>query len=155
MHLTLIPCSLCPNLAIGFHTIASGLFNNFFMAGQADLFTYIQVTTFFPLGVQLVSRKNSLLIKWFFSAITSHCCYIIASTEMQNAIETTTTYFGPTYCTISHCPIIILTSQTLSSRFEANKGRTKGSMCLYQRGANTNFFKNSFTFKGTQDWNNL
>ena len=44
---------------------------------------------------------------------------------------------------------------TLSSRFEANKGRTKGSMRLYQRGANTNFFKNSFTFKGTQDWNNL
>ena len=28
-------------------------------------------------------------------------------------------------------------------------------MCLYERGANTNFFKNSFTFKGTQDWNNL
>ena len=27
---------------------------------------------------------------------------------------------------------------TLSSRFEANKGRTKGSMRLYQRGANTN-----------------
>ena len=44
---------------------------------------------------------------------------------------------------------------TLSSRLEANKGRTKGSMRLYQRGANTNFFKNSFTFKGTQDWNNL
>ena len=44
---------------------------------------------------------------------------------------------------------------TSSSRFEANKGRTNGSMHLYQRGANTNFFKNSFTFKGTQDWNNL
>jgi len=44
---------------------------------------------------------------------------------------------------------------TLSSRFEANKGRTKGSMHLCQREANTNFFKNSFTFKGTQDWNNL
>ena len=44
---------------------------------------------------------------------------------------------------------------TLSSRFEANKGRAKWSMRLYQRGANTNFFKNSFTFKGTQDWNNL
>ena len=28
---------------------------------------------------------------------------------------------------------------TLSSRFEANKGRTKGSMHLYKRGANTNF----------------
>ena len=44
---------------------------------------------------------------------------------------------------------------TLSSRFEANKGRAKRSMRLYQRGANTNFFKNSFTFKRTQDWNNL
>ena len=30
---------------------------------------------------------------------------------------------------------------TLSLRFEANKGRTKGAMRHYQRGANTNFFK--------------
>ena len=41
---------------------------------------------------------------------------------------------------------------TLSSRFEANKGRTKESMHLCQRGANTNFFKKLIHI---QDWNNL
>ena len=45
----LLPCSSQASTLC----VASGLLNlSFFMAGQADLSTCIEVTTFFPLGVQ-------------------------------------------------------------------------------------------------------
>ena len=58
-------------------------------------------------------------------------------------------------CMMHRCVLKEDSMESLSKRIQCNTNGTRGVGKLFLPRPQTDFFKNSFTFKGIQDWNRL
>ena len=58
-------------------------------------------------------------------------------------------------CMMHRCVLKEYSMKSLSKRIQFNSTGTRGVDKLFLPRPQTDFFKNSFTFKGIQDWNRL